>query len=290
MRSYFTLLATLLLVVQISQARNSLKLPKCLQKCVDQYNGQCGNSDLNCTYLSALAKHCMRDLTNAGLCQLATAGNFLDQVAQCNEASCEDGGDLSPLLTALEAICHVIGFPIPGLATSSAKAVTTVVTKVVTPSDVGIVTIWKTSTSIPVPILITTTILTVVTNQYGVVQTAEVPEYYNGATTIYGNPVVIVITTTAQRSPAPTPLASTKTVVVSVDSSSTVDAISLITGTVLPLIPVSSTTDTVVVVATAATSAVNGSPFSSQAAASRGAKMNGLLMLGVGLVVGLFFI
>jgi hypothetical protein len=241
------------------------------------------------------AKRCSQDLTNAGLCQLATATNFLEEVAQCNKDSCEDGGDLTPLVTALEAICHVVGFPIPGPATSSPQAPTTVVTEGVTASDVGIVTIWKTSTSIPVPILITTTILTVVTNNDGVVQTAEVPEYYNGATTVYGNPVVIVVTTTAQRSLMPTPLASTETVVVPVDSSSTVDAISVITGTVLPLMPVSSTTisvstDTVVVVATAATSSVNGSPFSSQTAAPRASKMNRLLMLGVGLVVGLLFI
>lgn len=243
------------------------------------------------------AKRCSQDLTNAGLCQLATATDFLEEVAQCNKDSCEDGGDLTPLVTALEAICHVVGFPIPGPATSSTPAPTTVVTEVVTPSDVGIVTIWKTSTStsIPVPILIMTTILTVVTNNDGVVQTAEVPEYYNGATTVYGNPVVIVVTTTAQRSPTPAPLASTETVVVPVDSSSTVDAISVITGTVLPLMPASSTivsvsTDTVVVVATAATSAGGGSPFSSQAAAPRASKMNRLLMLGVGLVVGLLFI
>lgn len=168
---------------------------------------------------------------------------------------------------------------------------TVVVTKVVPTTDAGLVTIWRTSTSTPT--LTATTILTVITNQYGAVQTVEVPEYYDSATTISGTPVIIsnaVVTTTVHTVPTSTLLASTETVVV-VDTSSSTDAVSVVTGTVLPLIPTSSTTlssstVTAVAVVTASPSAVNGSPFSSQGAATGAFSMSGLLMLGVGLVVG----
>ncbi|MCJ1249349.1 hypothetical protein MMC30_006572 [Trapelia coarctata] len=276
MRSFFSIWATLLLTIQISLAHDFPNLSKCLQKCVNQYSGKCKNSDVNC------------------FCQLAT-GNFLEQVAHCHSDSCEDGLDLSALFTALDPICQIAGLPIPGAAITSADDVATgsspttvVVTKVVPTTDAGLVTIWRTSTSTPT--LTATTILTLVTNKYGLIQTAEVLEYYDSATTIYGNTVIIskVSVTTAVRTvTTPSPLASTETVVV--DTSSATDAISLITGTVLPLVPSSSTT-TAVVVVTAAPTVVNGSPFSSQSAATGALSVRGLLMLGVGLLAGFLLI
>ena len=235
-------------------------------------------------------------LTTIGYCRLAT-GDFLEKVAQCKKDTCEDedGPDLSVLLTALAPTCRTLGLPIPGDAISSAEAVTVtpavsqttaIVTHVVPTTDAGLVTITLTSTSTPT--LTLTTILTVVTDKDGLIQTAEVSGYYDSATTIYGTPMIISKSTVA-------PTVQTVPTAVVVDSTSTTNAISPVTETVLPLTPSSSTTRssstvTAVVVVTAAPTVVNGSPFSSQSAASGTLTMTRLLMLGVTLVLGFQFI
>ena len=239
-----------------------------------------------------------RVLTAAGFCQLAT-GTFLQQVAQCHGDSCEDGVNISVLLTILGPVCRLAGLPIPADAISSAQAVTpvvtptTVITKVVTTTAVGLVTIWQTSTSTPT--CTTATILTEATNKDGLVQTFQVPECYNSDTTIYGNPVLIsnavetaFSTTTVEVPPTSATLATTTKVV-------TVTSVQASSVTVFPLSPAStSSTDTAVVIATAAltstSTSVNGSPFSSQGDALGTAKISRWLALGLGLAVGLLLI
>ncbi|MCJ1435074.1 hypothetical protein MMC27_004444 [Xylographa pallens] len=265
--------AILLSLARLSSAQILATLPSCLQHCVDKYDSTCDKSDINC------------------LCRLA-GGSFLTKAAQCFETSCDDTADLDLLLSALESECQLSGNSIPAAVMSSAEAVASGISPSTETMDSSSVTATDNGLggSLPTAMasMTTQTVEAKETNSAGQVTIVEVPEIFDGTTTIVGNPSIanpVVVSTLGSLTPFL--LATTTSFVLSATfADTTLEPSNLATMSSGALSTASADTSSA---AAAVPSEGNGSLFTSQNVA-RKERTSSLLGLTIGLVAGIAWI
>ncbi|MCJ1292883.1 hypothetical protein MMC34_004436 [Xylographa carneopallida] len=226
-------------------------------------------------------------LTRLGLCQLAD-GSFLAKAAQCFEASCDDTADLAFLLNALESECQLSGNSIPTTVISSAAAVAsglipsteTIDSSSAAETDNGL------GESLPTAMasMTTQTVQITATNSAGQATIIEVPEIYDGKTTMIGYPLTVnPVDVSPSGSRTPASLAGTASSALSATIADTTLEPSSIASLSLGALSTASTSTSSA--AAAAPSEGNGSLFTTQNVA-RKERSSGLLGLTVALVVG----
>ncbi|MCJ1402564.1 hypothetical protein MMC11_005784 [Xylographa trunciseda] len=235
-----------------------------------------------------MIRHVANQTSIVGLCQLA-GGSFLTNVGRCYETSCDSTADFEYLLSDLDSGCQLMGISIPSAAMSSAEAVAsgfspsteTIDSSSVTNTDIS----RGESVATAMASMTTWTAKMKETNSMGQVTIVEVPEVFDGTTTIIGKPSTtnpVIISTTG--SITPESLGSTTSFAPSatfVDS--TLEPSNMATTSLGALLTASTSTSSA---AAATPSEGNGSLFTSQNAA-RKQSTSSLLGLTIGLVAGI---
>ncbi|MCJ1386283.1 hypothetical protein MMC17_009409 [Xylographa soralifera] len=262
--------ATLFSLARLSSAQLLSNLPSCLQHCVDKYVTTCDKSDINC------------------LCRLA-AGSFLTNTAQCFETSCNDTTDLDVLLTAFDSECQLSGNSVPAAVISSAEAVAAGSSPSAEATDTSLVTETNNGLggSLPTAMasMTTQTVQMKETNSAGQVTIVEVPEIFDGTTTIVGGlPTVNPVIVSTSGSLTLASLASSTSFALSATFADTTLEPSNLASLSLGASSTASTSTSSA--AAAAPSEGNGSLFTSQNVA-RKESISGLLGLTIGLVAGI---
>ncbi|MCJ1355904.1 MAG: hypothetical protein MMC33_005897 [Icmadophila ericetorum] len=209
------------LLASTASAQVLATLPPCLGRCVNSFDSNCGTATITC------------------VCQLAATTDFLSDVLTCYQNTCGGGPDFDIVLSALQPACLLVEESIPtsiiqyvqSVEIASYPSQTLIPGGGITTTDGGVIGILP-STTEPASAAASTTeaggdfITTTVVGIYAsgsVTETVAVPEIFNSATTMYGNPVIVY--PSGQHSVAtPVPLGG------STDASSTLTTVPTITN------------------------------------------------------------